>query len=162
MQQIKMSINKCIASFKSAQVEGYRYEIPAVTTKRTISHSRKEPKSDSGDKQWTDVTIKAVIDECSAGLRGLTGDLLAKSEASSSVWTTEAVAAIQLRMQIAKAWSDFGLVSQTSMSETALRSTDGTLFYVGTAFVYCQAYGRDSAASNGLARSRGEQLGIFR
>lgn len=106
-----MTINKCIASFKSAQAEGYRYE-PSSAGKRPISTQSRQDSETGVEKQWTDSKIKAVVDDCSAALRSLTGDLLAR-KGESMEWDGEAIAAIQLRMQLAKACSDFGLVSSS-------------------------------------------------
>lgn len=110
-QEVKMTINKCIASFKSAQAEGYRYE-PSSAGKRPISTQSRQDSETGVEKQWTDSKIKAVVDDCSAALRSLTGDLLAR-KGESMEWDGEAIAAIQLRMQLAKACSDFGLVSSS-------------------------------------------------
>jgi hypothetical protein len=109
IQQAKMTINKCITSFKSAQVEGYHYDKPTAG-RRLSAQAKKEPETDK-DKHWTDPKVKEVVDSCSAALRGLIGHLLA-TKSGAPDWDAEAIAAVQLRMQIAKACSDFGLVSR--------------------------------------------------
>jgi hypothetical protein len=107
LQKTKLDINKYISSLKSAQSEGYRYE-RAVPAKRADT-ARTRDEGDQENKKWTDSKMKETIDGCCLALRRLTGHLLA-GEREGSEWTVEATGAIQLRMQIAKACSDFGLV----------------------------------------------------
>jgi hypothetical protein len=106
-QQARTSLNECITAFKAAQAEGYRYKGPSGD--RTSEAGKASPTEDEKVKEWTDATMKVAVDTCCAVLRELTAHLLS-GLADSHEWISDALTAVRMRMQIAKACSDFGLV----------------------------------------------------
>jgi hypothetical protein len=168
LQSTRLTINKCINSFRAAQEEGYKY-VPKVaepvnagrtgarkalpTRTKLVSKDDKEEVVEK-DRKWTDESVKEIVEECVVALRRLTGNLLGSypptSKAVSShadaaetapeagdeeetgvmkengigKWVEDALAEIRLRMQIAKACSDFGFVSISSSSDYTRLSGD--------------------------------------
>ena len=106
-QRARATLNKSITAFKSAQAEGYRYERAGAA--RTSEAGKGSPFEDGNVKEWTDATMKGAVDTCCGALRQLTAHLLSASRDGQD-WVSDALAAVQKRMQIAKACSDFGLV----------------------------------------------------
>jgi hypothetical protein len=113
LQQAKENLNKSITTFKSAQAEGYRYERLDTTGPPEAGKGR--PADKGKVRESTDATMKAAVDICCVALRHLAAHLLSGVR-SGPGWISEALTAIQLRMQIAKACSDFGFVRAIDLS----------------------------------------------
>jgi hypothetical protein len=106
-KEAKANLNKSIADFKSAQAEGYHYD--RLGADKSSGTGQRQLADDQKAREWTDATMKVAVDNCWLTLRQLTGHLLSAYK-SGPEWISEALMAVQWRMQLAKACSDFGLV----------------------------------------------------
>ena len=157
LQQVKTNLNKGITAIKSAQAEGYRYE--RLGAARTSEARKGSPIEDGKVKEWTDATMKVAIDDLSIVLRQLMAHLLSISK-DGSEWMSEALTAVRSRMQIAKACSDFGLVSVIAISvRQPLYKGRADDVYCWTALFLAENPRRESANSSGHLGTRERSSG---